>query len=136
MIKKHRVYIYIIRGPVRGGSIDPPRILENIRKEWKIGLLRQIFGILTPLYLIPSVLTPLSEIPNRAFAILHISCYFSELFKLFVKRAKENLHVIIALSPLADTFRSFIAKFPALMGCCTINWMHQWPGTYMNLTQN
>ena len=55
-------------------------------------------------------------------------CYFSELFKLFVKRVKENLHIILAMSPLSDTFKSFIAKFPALMSCCTMNWMHQWPG--------
>ncbi len=51
-----------------------------------------------------------------------------ELFKLFVKRAKENLHVILAMSPLSENFRNFIAKFPALMSCCTLNWMHQWPG--------
>ena len=55
-----------------------------------------------------------------------------ELFKLFVKRAKENLHVILAMSPLSDTFKSYIAKFPALMSCCTINWMHQWPDDALN----
>lgn len=54
--------------------------------------------------------------------------FTTELFKMFVKRAKENLHILIAMSPLSDSFRSFIVKFPALMSCCTINWMHQWPG--------
>ena len=56
----------------------------------------------------------------------------TELFKLFVQRAKENLHIIIAMSPISESFRSFIAKFPALMGCCTINWMHQWPDDALN----
>ena len=61
----------LCRGPVRGGSggsIDPPRILENRIKELKTELFSWIFGILTPLCVIPSILTPLSEIPNRASA--------------------------------------------------------------------
>ena len=45
------------RGGLRG-SIDPPRILEDT--------LRVRFGVLTPLCVIPSVLTRLSEIPNEA----------------------------------------------------------------------
>ena len=55
-----------------------------------------------------------------------------ELFKLFIQRAKENFHVVLAMSPISDTFRSFIAKFPGLMACCTINWMHQWPDDALN----
>ena len=54
------------------------------------------------------------------------------LFSLFVKRTKENLHVIYAMSPLSESFRSTITKFPAIMSCCTINWLHQWPDTALN----
>ena len=57
------------RGPVRGGSggsIDPPRILDNIKRGLKIGLLSEILHILTPLSVIPGVLNPQSEIPNMA----------------------------------------------------------------------
>ena len=54
------------------------------------------------------------------------------LFNLFVKRTKENLHIIYAVSPLSDRFRSTIIKFPAIMSCCTINWLHQWPDDALN----
>ncbi len=43
---------------------------------------------------------------------------------------------MIAMSPLSESFRSFIAKFPALMSCCTINWMHQWPDDALNFVAN
>ena len=76
-----------IRGPLRGGSggsIDPPRILENIIKEVKIELLSWIFGILTPLCVIPSILTPLSKIPNRASGSLFLNfSWFWELGIIF-----------------------------------------------------
>ena len=50
----------------QSGQLTPPRIFENSIKELKIELFRWIFGILTPLCVIPSILTPLSDFPNRA----------------------------------------------------------------------
>ena len=32
--------------------------------------------------------------------------------------------------------RSTIAKFPALMSCCTINWFHEWPDDALNFVSN
>ena len=63
---------YFSEAPLEGGrgSIDPPKILDNIIKEVKIELLSWIFGILTSLCIIPNILTPLREIPNRASALL------------------------------------------------------------------
>ena len=43
----------------QGGQLTP---LEFWKVPWK----RQIFDVLTPLCVIPSILTPLSEIPNEA----------------------------------------------------------------------
>lgn len=50
-----------------------------------------------------------------------------ELYTLFVKRIKTNLHVVLAFSPIGDAFRDRLRKFPALINCCTIDWMTAWP---------
>lgn len=58
------------------------------------------------------------------------------LFGLFVRRVRENLHIVFAMSPFSDAFRKSIAKFPALLNCCTINWVHQWPDDALNFVSN
>ena len=49
------------------------------------------------------------------------------LFNLFVERAKQQLHIVLALSPIGDGFRNRLRKFPSLVNCCTIDWFENWP---------
>ncbi|KAJ8668953.1 hypothetical protein QAD02_000212 [Eretmocerus hayati] len=49
------------------------------------------------------------------------------LFNLFVQIAREQLHIVVAMSPIGEAFRNRIRKFPALVNCCTIDWMQPWP---------
>ncbi|XP_043498185.1 dynein axonemal heavy chain 7-like isoform X3 [Polistes fuscatus] len=49
------------------------------------------------------------------------------LFNLFVQIARDQLHIVVAMSPIGDGFRNRIRKFPALVNCCTINWFQAWP---------
>lgn len=49
------------------------------------------------------------------------------LFNLFVQTVKEQLHIVVAMSPIGDNFRVRIRKFPALVNCCTIDWLQPWP---------
>ena len=49
------------------------------------------------------------------------------LFAFFVNRCRENLHVVIAFSPIGDAFRNRIRKFPSLINCCNIDWFQAWP---------
>uniref|UniRef100_A0A8C4WR96 Dynein, axonemal, heavy chain 12 n=1 Tax=Eptatretus burgeri TaxID=7764 RepID=A0A8C4WR96_EPTBU len=49
------------------------------------------------------------------------------LFAFFTSRCKENLHIIIAFSPIGDAFRNRLRQFPSLINCCTINWFQPWP---------
>jgi len=58
---------------------------------------------------------------------LHTDGSGPALFNLFVRRVKENVHLILAASPFGESFRRSIASFPGLLNCCTINWVHQWP---------
>lgn len=49
------------------------------------------------------------------------------LFAFFVNRCRDNLHVVIAFSPIGETFRNRIRKFPSLINCCNIDWFQAWP---------
>jgi dynein heavy chain len=38
-----------------------------------------------------------------------------------------NLHVVLCLSPVGDTFRERCRMFPGLVNCTTIDWFTEWP---------
>ena len=50
-----------------------------------------------------------------------------ELYAFFIQRVKQNLHILLAFSPIGDAFRDRLRKFPALINCCTIDWFTAWP---------
>ncbi|NWU76504.1 DYH7 protein, partial [Onychorhynchus coronatus] len=49
------------------------------------------------------------------------------LFACFVNFCKENLHIVVAFSPIGDAFRNRLRQFPSLINCCTIDWFQPWP---------
>ncbi|XP_018345947.1 PREDICTED: dynein heavy chain 7, axonemal-like [Trachymyrmex septentrionalis] len=49
------------------------------------------------------------------------------LFNLFVQICRDQLHIVVTMSPIGDAFRNRIRKFPALVNCCTIDWFQPWP---------
>ncbi|XP_014484361.1 PREDICTED: dynein heavy chain 7, axonemal-like [Dinoponera quadriceps] len=49
------------------------------------------------------------------------------LFNLFVQFIRDQLHIVVTMSPIGDAFRNRIRKFPALVNCCTIDWLQPWP---------
>jgi len=52
---------------------------------------------------------------------------WGELYPFFVERVRENLHVVVCMSPIGDSFRTRLRMFPALVNCCTIDWFTEWP---------
>jgi dynein heavy chain len=50
-----------------------------------------------------------------------------EVYSYFVSRCRSNLHVVLALSPIGDAFRTRLRMFPSLVNCCTIDWFTKWP---------
>jgi dynein heavy chain len=50
-----------------------------------------------------------------------------ERWAIFEERGKKNLHVIFAMSPVGEEFRSRLRLFPALVNCTTIDWFLSWP---------
>ncbi|KAJ9589380.1 hypothetical protein L9F63_017432, partial [Diploptera punctata] len=49
------------------------------------------------------------------------------LFNLFVSIVRDQLHIMLAMSPIGDGFRNRVRKFPAIVNCCTIDWFQAWP---------
>ena len=44
------------------------------------------------------------------------------MYNFFVERIRQNLHIVLTMSPIGDTFRNRLRKFPSLINCCTIDW--------------
>lgn len=49
------------------------------------------------------------------------------MYNYFIERVKANLHVVLAMSPIGDSFRNRLRMFPSLINCCTIDWFTAWP---------
>nr|KAG5708500.1 hypothetical protein BaRGS_026227 [Batillaria attramentaria] len=58
------------------------------------------------------------------------------LFAFFVNRCRENLHIMIAFSPIGDAFRNRLRQFPSLINCCTIDWFQAWPDDALERVAN
>ena len=46
------------------------------------------------------------------------------LYNKFIERVRAHLHIILAFSPIGDSFRNNLRMFPALINCCTIDWFN------------
>jgi dynein heavy chain len=44
------------------------------------------------------------------------------LYNKFIERIRIHLHIVLAFSPVGDSFRNRLRMFPALINCCTIDW--------------
>lgn len=51
----------------------------------------------------------------------------NEKYKYFVNVCKENVHIVLAFSPVGEAFRRRLRTFPSLVNCMTIDWFLPWP---------
>lgn len=49
------------------------------------------------------------------------------MFQQYLGRIKRNIHMVMAMSPISEIFRSRIRRFPSLVTCSTIDWFSEWP---------
>jgi dynein heavy chain, axonemal len=51
----------------------------------------------------------------------------NQVYNLFVKNARNNIHLCLAMSPIGDDFKRRLRMFPSLVNCCAIDWFLPWP---------
>ncbi|KAJ3585525.1 hypothetical protein NHX12_014244, partial [Muraenolepis orangiensis] len=44
-----------------------------------------------------------------------------------IERVRNNLHVVLCMSPVGEPFRNRMRQYPALVNCTTIDWFWEWP---------
>uniref|UniRef100_A0A8C4Z8H0 Dynein, axonemal, heavy chain 2 n=1 Tax=Gadus morhua TaxID=8049 RepID=A0A8C4Z8H0_GADMO len=49
------------------------------------------------------------------------------MFAYLIERVRNNLHVVLCMSPVGEPFRNRIRQYPALVNCSTIDWFCEWP---------
>ncbi|GIQ83503.1 dynein heavy chain, partial [Kipferlia bialata] len=47
-------------------------------------------------------------------------------FQQYLLRISQNLHVVLAMSPMGGAFRERLRLFPSLVNCCTLIWFTAW----------
>jgi len=48
-------------------------------------------------------------------------------YQHFVSCVRENLHIVLAFSPVGSKLRERCLQFPSIINCCTIDWYDRWP---------
>lgn len=71
---------------------------------------------------IVSELTPVMKRENQKKTVNPES-----VMDFFFQRVSNYLHVAFCFSPVGETFRSKVQRFPALVSGCTIDWFQPWP---------
>ena len=49
------------------------------------------------------------------------------IFRFFLQRVKQKLHVVLSTTPAGTSFRRRCRLYPPLINCCTIDWFDKWP---------
>jgi dynein heavy chain len=49
------------------------------------------------------------------------------IYKEFINRVRDNLHILLCTSPVGSTLRNRCRMFPSFVNCSTIEWFDNWP---------
>lgn len=50
-----------------------------------------------------------------------------DMWNYFLEKTKDNLHIVLAMSPAGDTLRIRCRNFPGLISNTSIDWFFSWP---------
>ncbi|XP_034168074.2 LOW QUALITY PROTEIN: dynein axonemal heavy chain 12 [Pangasianodon hypophthalmus] len=102
-------------------QIKEEAFLEDVDSVLNTGEVPNIFAVDEKQEIMEAV-RPIAQAGNKNLEFSPLA-----LFAYFVNRCRENLHIVVAFSPIGDTFRNRLRQFPSLINCCTINWFQPWP---------
>lgn len=49
------------------------------------------------------------------------------IWQFFVNKCANNLHIVMAMSPVGDTLRTRCRNFPGMVNNASIDWFFPWP---------
>uniref|UniRef100_A0A8C9Y7R2 Dynein axonemal heavy chain 12 n=1 Tax=Sander lucioperca TaxID=283035 RepID=A0A8C9Y7R2_SANLU len=102
-------------------QIKDEAFLEDVDSVLNTGEVPNLFAIDEKQEIMETI-RPIAQAGNKNLELSPLT-----LFAFFVARCKENLHVVVAFSPIGDAFRNRLRQFPSLINCCTIDWFQPWP---------
>ncbi|KAI8904300.1 dynein heavy chain and region D6 of dynein motor-domain-containing protein [Gorgonomyces haynaldii] len=78
---------------------------------------------------VPNLFLPdeMAEIRQQLQALTKTTENADGINAMFIDRVRRNLHVVLCMSPVGETFRKRLRMFPSLVNCCTIDWFSEWP---------
>lgn len=54
----------------------------------------------------------------------------------FLAQVQKHMRIVLCLSPMGDTFRARVRKFPSLINCTTIDFFDEWPSNALQYVAN
>jgi dynein heavy chain len=54
------------------------------------------------------------------------------MYEAFIDRVRDNIHIVLCMSPVGDNFRDRCRRFPALLNSCTVDWFSEWPAAALH----
>ncbi|KAM9343831.1 dynein axonemal heavy chain 12-like [Pholidichthys leucotaenia] len=102
-------------------QIKDETFLEDVDSVLNTGEVPNLFAVDEKQEIVEAV-RPIAQAGNKNLELSPLT-----LFAFFVARCRENLHIVVAFSPIGDAFRNRLRQFPSLINCCTIDWYQPWP---------
>jgi len=95
-------------------------ILEDINNLLNTGEIANLFDQQTDWPNITSAVSDYLRSIGKADTI-------ETVLETFIQQTRDYLHIFFCTSPVGDTFRLRVRKFPSLINCSTLNWFIKWP---------
>ncbi|XP_056131285.1 dynein axonemal heavy chain 12 [Lampris incognitus] len=102
-------------------QIKEEAFLEDVDNLLNTGEVPNLFAVDEKQEIMEAV-RPIAQAGNKSLELSPLA-----LFAFFVTHCRENLHIVVAFSPIGDAFRNRLRQFPSLINCCTIDWFQPWP---------
>ncbi|KAK7884177.1 hypothetical protein WMY93_027300 [Mugilogobius chulae] len=95
--------------------------LEDVDSVLNTGEVPNLFAVDEKQEIMEAI-RPIAQAGNKNLELSPLT-----LFAFFIARCRENLHIVVAFSPIGNAFRNRLRQFPSLINCCTIDWFQPWP---------